>query len=146
AALMLSGMPFEGPVGGIRMGLKKGEWIPFPTETDLDESVFELVVAGRRNASGGIDIIMVEAGATAEGIRLIEAGDRPSDEEAVAEGIEQAKPYIAQLIDLQNELAAKAGKKDFEWVPAVDYTEDVYQRVEVVAAPKIANVITIAAK
>nr|PZN34706.1 MAG: polyribonucleotide nucleotidyltransferase [Actinomycetota bacterium] len=146
AALMLSGMPFEGPVGGIRMGLKKGEWIPFPTETDLDESVFELVVAGRRNASGGIDIIMVEAGATAEGIRLIEAGDRPSDEEAVAEGIEQAKPYIAQLIDLQNELVAKAGKKDFEWVPAVDYTEDVYQRVEAVAAPKIANVITIAAK
>ncbi|HEX6946726.1 MAG TPA: polyribonucleotide nucleotidyltransferase [Acidimicrobiia bacterium] len=146
AALMISGMPFEGPVGGVRMGLKKGEWIPFPTESDLDESVFELVVAGRRNAQGQIDIIMVEAGSTEDGLRLIAAGDRPSDEDAVAEGLEAAKEYISQLIDLQNELVAKVGKKDFEWTPALDYTEELYQRVEAVAGPKIANVITIAAK
>ena len=87
AALSVSGLPFEGPLGGVRLGLKKGEWIPFPTEEDLAESVFEIVVAGRRNEAGTIDIVMVEAGATAEGARLVAAGDRPSDEEAVAQGL-----------------------------------------------------------
>ncbi|HLV89847.1 MAG TPA: polyribonucleotide nucleotidyltransferase, partial [Acidimicrobiia bacterium] len=146
AALMVSGLPFEGPVGGVRLALKKGQWIPFPTESDLNESVFELVVAGRRNAEGQIDIIMVEAGSTEEGLRLIAAGDRPSDEDAVAEGLEESKQYISQLIDLQNELVAKAGQKEFEWTPAVDYTDDIYQRVEVIASPKIDQVIQIAAK
>jgi polyribonucleotide nucleotidyltransferase len=76
AALSISGLPFEGPLGGVRLALKKGEWIPLPTEEDLAESVFELVVVGRRNDSGEIDIVMVEAGATAEGARLVADGDR----------------------------------------------------------------------
>ncbi len=80
AALSVSPIPFQGPIGAVRLGLKKGEWIPFPTHADLDESVFELVVAGGRNAEGGIDIIMVEAGSTPNGLRLIAAGDAPSDE------------------------------------------------------------------
>ncbi|MEX1271487.1 MAG: polyribonucleotide nucleotidyltransferase, partial [Acidimicrobiia bacterium] len=61
AALSVSAIPFEGPVAGVRLALKDGEWIPFPTYDELDESVFDLVVAGGRNAEGGIDIIMVEA-------------------------------------------------------------------------------------
>jgi hypothetical protein len=48
------------------------------------ESVFDLVVAGKRNSEGEIDIAMVEAGATEEALRLIEAGQAPSDEAAVA--------------------------------------------------------------
>ncbi len=69
--------------------------------------MFELVVAGRRNDGGDIDITMVEAGATAEGLRLVAAGDRPSDEEAVAQGLEATKTHIAGIIDLQLELASQ---------------------------------------
>ena len=63
---------------------EKGEWVPFPTHADLEQSVFELTVAGRRNSEGGIDIMMVEAGSTPNGLRLIAAGDAPSDEATVA--------------------------------------------------------------
>ena len=75
AALDLSGIPFESPIGATRLALKKGEWIAFPTHDDMAESVFEIIVAGGRNADGGIDIIMVEAGSTPHGLRLIAAGD-----------------------------------------------------------------------
>ena len=130
AALSVSPIPFQGPIGGVRLGLKKGEWIPFPTHADLEESVFELVVAGGRNSQDGIDIIMVEAGSTPNGLRLIAAGDAPSDEATVARGLEEAKTYIGQLIDLQNELAAQVEKKEVEWPLAIDYTDDIYQRRE----------------
>ncbi len=146
AALAVSGLPFEGPIGGVRLALKKGEWIPFPTEADLAESVFEVVVAGGRNASGDIDIVMVEAGATAEGARLVAAGDRPSDEEAVAQGLDDARQYIAALIDLQNELVAKVSVPDFAWEPIVDYSDDIYSKVEAAATGRIASVLEIPGK
>ena len=146
AALTVSPIPFEGPIGAVRVALKKGEWIPFPTEQDLDESVFELVVAGRRNEAGEIDITMVEAGATENGIRLVADGDRPSDEEAVARGLEESKQYISDMIDMQLELASKAEIRDVEWPIAVDYSDEIYQRVEAVAAPKLGPVLEIAGK
>ena len=146
AALTVSSIPFDGPIGGVRLALKKGEWIPFPTETDIDESVFELVVAGRRNSDGEIDIIMVEAGSTEDGLRLIAQGDRPSDEDAVAQGLEESKQYIAALIDLQLELASTVEKKPFEWEPAVDYTDEVLDRVEAIAGARIASVFSIDGK
>jgi polyribonucleotide nucleotidyltransferase len=146
AALAVSPIPFNGPVGGVRMALKKGEWIPFPTESDLDESVFELVVAGRRNPQGEIDIMMVEAGATPEGLRLVAAGDPPSDEAAVSTALEEAKPYIAQVIDLIAELASKVEKPHVEWPRAIDYTPELYDRVAELARPKLTDVIRIPGK
>jgi polyribonucleotide nucleotidyltransferase len=146
AALSVSGLPFEGPLGGVRLALKKGEWIPFPTEEDLDESVFELVVAGRRNESGEIDIVMVEAGATEEGARLVANGDRPSDEDAVAQGLEESKRHIARLIDLQNELVSKVEITDFDWSPAVDYTDEVLEKVEAAVSDKVASILEIPGK
>ena len=146
AALSVSGLPFEGPLGGIRLALKKGEWVPFPTEEDLDNSVFELVVVGRRNDAGEIDIVMVEAGATEEGGRLVADGDRPSDERAVAEGLEEAKRHIAQLIDLQNELVSQVALPEFSWTPVVDYSDDIYARVEAAASSRIPAVLEIAGK
>jgi polyribonucleotide nucleotidyltransferase len=146
AALTVSPIPFDGPIGGVRLALKKGEWIPFPTEADLDESVFELVVAGRRNDAGEIDIAMVEAGATADGLRLVAEGDQPSDEETVARGLEEAKDYIAQLVDLQLELASKVDIPTIEWELAVDHTDEMLSRVESVATPKIAPVLAITGK
>ena len=146
AALAVSPIPFEGPIGGVRLALKKGEWIPFPTQEDLDESVFELVVAGGRNDEGGIDIIMVEAGSTTNGLRMIAAGDAPSDEAAVVAGLEESKTYIAQLIDLQNELVSQVTKIEIDWPVVVDYTDEVYDRVKAIAEPKLASVVTIGDK
>ena len=115
AALTISGIPFEGPIGGVRLGLKKGEWIAFPTYEDLAESVFEMVVAGGRNSEGGVDIIMVEASSTPHGLRLIADGDAPSDEATVANGLEVAKAAIAESVELQLQLLERVGKKDAEW-------------------------------
>lgn len=146
AALTLSGLPFEGPLGGVRLSLKKGEWVPFPTEEELDESVFEMIVVGRRNDEGEIDIVMVEAGATQDGARLVADGDRPSDEEAVAQGLDAAKPYIAQLIDLQEELASQVEIPGFSWEPHVEYSDEIYDRVESAASSRIPAVLEIAGK
>jgi polyribonucleotide nucleotidyltransferase len=146
AALTVSSIPFDGPIGAVRLALKKGEWVAFPTEEDLTESVFELVVAGRRNDSGDIDITMVEAGATAEGLRLVAAGDRPSDEEAVAQGLEAAKTHIAGMIDLQLELASRVEIVETEWPVVLDYSEEMYSKVEAAASTAIAAVLEIAGK
>jgi polyribonucleotide nucleotidyltransferase len=146
AALMISGIPFEGPIGAARLALRKGEWVPFPTHADLDESVFELVVAGGRNSQGEIDIIMVEAGSTPNGLRLIAAGDSPSDEAAVAAGLEEAKRHIAEAIALQLELIEKAGRKQAEWPLALDYSPELYSRVEAGARPRLEEVIRLAGK
>ncbi|MBW3666623.1 MAG: polyribonucleotide nucleotidyltransferase [Actinobacteria bacterium] len=146
AALTVSPIPFQGPIAAVRLGLKKGEWIPFPTEADLEESVFELVVAGRRNDAGEIDIVMVEAGATEDALRLIADGDAPSDEETVAKGLEQSKEYISQLIDLQLELAGQVDIPTVDWPKAVDYTEEMRNRVVEIATPKVAEMVRIPGK
>ena len=146
AALSVSPIPFERPIGAVRLALKDGAWLPMPTYDDLDESVFELTVAGVRNDKGEIDIIMVEAGSTEEGVRMILDGQPASDEEAVARGLEEAKPFIAQSIDLQEQLAAMVEKDEVEWTLAVDYTDEVYNRVKELAAPKLESVITIPGK
>ena len=146
AALAVSTIPFDGPIGGVRVALKKGEWIPFPTHEDLEQSVFELTVAGRRNAEGGIDIMMVEAGSTPNGLRLIADGDAPSDEDTVARGLDESKQYIAEAIDLQNELVGKIEKPEAEWPIALDYSDEIHSRVRELAAPRLESVITIADK
>ncbi len=147
AALTISPIPFEGPVGGVRLGLKDGEWVPFPTFEDLDESVFELIVVGKRNAAGGIDIVMVEAGSTEEGSRLVADGAPASDEAMVARGLEEAKEYIGQLIDLQNELRSRVGEVDqVEWPVVSDYSQESYDKVVAAAARHLDGVVSIADK
>ncbi|MDH5372662.1 MAG: polyribonucleotide nucleotidyltransferase, partial [Acidimicrobiia bacterium] len=146
AALSVSSIPFEGPLGAVRLSLKDGEWTVLPTYEELEGSVFELTVAGSRNSSGEIDIIMVEAGSTEDGVRLINDGQPPSDEATVARGMEEAKGFIAQLIDLQTELADQIEIPAVEWPLAVDYSDELAARVEEIARPKYASVVTIAGK
>ncbi len=146
AALVASPIPFQGPIGAVRVGLKDGTWISMPTYSDLEESVFELVVAGRRNAQGEIDIMMVEAGSTENGLRLIADGQAPSDEAAVARGLEEAKQYIAQAIDLQLELVAQLEIPTIEWPVVADYSDEMRDRIAKVAGPHIEPVIRIAGK
>ena len=147
AALMVSPIPFEGPIGGVRMGYSHGEWIPMPSYEQLADSVFELVVAGRRNDQGGIDIAMVEAGATEQAMRLIEGGQAATDEAAVARGLEEAKPHIATLIEAQLDLRKQVGTIPVVEYPVVEpFTAALYGRVEGVAASKLAAVVKIASK
>ena len=64
----LAGLPFSGPIGGVRVALIKGQWVAFPTHTELEDAVFDMVVAGRVLDDGDVAIMMVEAEATAKTI------------------------------------------------------------------------------
>ena len=144
AALTISPIPFQGPIGAVTLGLSNGEWIPFPTFEELEGSVFELVVAGKRNGSGGIDIAMVEAGATESGYRHVQEGQPASDEAAITRGLEEAKGYIATLIDLQVELRAQLGDPQHVDYPIVeDYSTELFDRVSAIAAPKYQAIGTV---
>ena len=146
AALMVSTIPFRGPIGAVRLALRDGDWIAMPTYDELDESVFELVVAGRRNDSGEIDILMVEAGSTEDGLRLIAAGQPPSDEESVARGLEEAKSYIAQSIDLQLELRRLMEVDEGDWPVVVDYPTELLERVAGLSRVPLTDVVSMSKK
>src|SRR5437762_1619120 len=104
AALMVSGIPFNGPIGAVRIAHVDGEWHAHPTYQEGDASTFELVVAGRRIDNGDIAIMMVEAGGTEASWELYEQGAPKITEEVIAEGIEESKRWIGASIDLQLEL------------------------------------------
>src|SRR5437870_3949791 len=76
-AVMAAGLPFEGPVGAVRLGYIGGQWKVDPTYQELDLATFDIVVAGKRNDQGGVDILMIEGEATAEAGKLVEDGGPP---------------------------------------------------------------------
>ena len=110
AALMVSGLPFEGPIGRRAGGLfAAGSMDPYPTYAEGDDSTFELVVAGRGLPDGDVAIMMVEAGGT-EGAWGFYANGAPKvTEEVIAQGLEAAKTWIKSRIELQLKLKAQAG-------------------------------------
>src|SRR5207302_2051070 len=107
AALMVSGIPFDGPIGAVRMAHRDGTWHAHPTYQEGDASTFELVVAGRRTDAGDIAIMMVEAGGTEATWELYEQGAPKVTEDVIADGLEASKQWIAASIDLQLELRRK---------------------------------------
>src|SRR6476620_2406817 len=115
ASTQISGLPFNGPVGGTRVALIDGQWVGFPTHSELERATFDMVVAGRTLPSGDVAIMMVEAEATENTIELIAGGATRPTEEVVAEGLEAAKPFIAQLCRAQAELAKVAAKPTAEF-------------------------------
>src|SRR5437764_8012836 len=130
AALMLSGIPFEGPIGAVRMAFTTdGTWLPHPTYQEGDESTFELVVAGRALEDGDVAILMVEAGGTEDAWRYYEDGAPKVTEEVIAAGLEAAKGPIMESIELQRQLVAEFGSKPtMAFETQVDYEDDVWQR------------------
>ena len=147
AALTVSPIPFEGPIGAVRLALIEGDWVAFPTYEQGEEAVFEIVVAGKRNAEGTIDIAMVEAGASEDGYRMVLDGAQASDEATVAAGLEASKDYIATLIDLQLELAKELGEPEpVEWTILMDYSDEIYAKVEELAKAKLEALGTIVKK
>jgi polyribonucleotide nucleotidyltransferase len=147
AALTVSPLQFDGPICGVRMAYSHGEWIAMPTYEQLEDSVFDLVVAGKRNDDGDVDIAMVEAGATEHAMRLIEDGQAPTDEDAVAEGLEQAKRWIGVIIDAQLELAEMVGEPaEVDWPRVEGPAEDLVARIEGPATEALQPVVQIAGK
>jgi polyribonucleotide nucleotidyltransferase len=148
AALMLSGIPFDGPIGAVRVAYgQDGTWIPHPTYAEGDDSTFELVVAGRRTESGDIAIMMVEAGGTEKAVEYYDNGAPKVTEDVLAGGLEAAKTWIGEAIDLQLDLVAKAGVREpMQWTPVLDYGADVYEKVAELGTAPLAAAGTIAVK
>jgi len=127
AALSLSGIPFDGPIGAVRLAFTAdGQWIPHPTYEEGSESQFEIVVAGRALNGNDVAISMVEAGGTEAQWPAMQDGAPKVDEAELARGLEASKQYILQSIAAQNELVAKVGSKPpMPYSVTSDYTPEV---------------------
>jgi len=146
ASTQLSGLPFSGPVGGTRVALIDGQWVGFPTHSELERATFDMVVAGRLLESGDVAIMMVEAEATANTIELVAGGATKPTEEVVAQGLEAAKPFIAALCRAQSELAVGAAKETVDFPVFLDYQDDVFAAVTEKYTDATAEALTIADK
>ena len=148
AALCISDIPFQGPLGCVRIAYdQNGEWISLPTYEEGEESTFEMVVAGRLLDDGDVAVMMVEAGGTPESWKYYEEGAPKVDEGVLAAGLEFAKGPIKDAISLQSELVQAAGAKEtMEVEVAVDYSEEIFAAVEEKGADLIAESQKIADK
>ncbi len=145
ASTQISGLPFSGPVGATRVALIDGQWVAFPSHSQLEEAVFDMVVAGRI-AGDDVAIMMVEAESTEVTWELVQSGVQAPTEEIVAEGLEAAKGVIKQLCEAQAELASTAAKPVRDFPVFLDYEDDVYEAVEAVAKAPLAEAAQIAFK
>jgi len=150
ASTQLAGLPFSGPIGGVRVALIDGTWIGFPTVEQMERAVFDMVVAGRvvgaHEGTPDVAIMMVEAEATVNVIELIGGGAQAPTEGVVAQGLEAAKPFIAALCAAQQELADAASKPTGEFPVFPAYGDDVYHAVSALAADDLAAALSIAGK
>jgi len=150
ASTQIAGLPFSGPVGGVRVALVDNQWVGFPTVEQLERAVFNMVVAGRIVSGTGknadVAIMMVEAEATTTVVEKVAAGAQAPTEAVVAAGLEAAKPFIAALCTAQQELAAKAAKPTGEFPLFPPYGDDVFAAVEGSASTELGEALTIAGK
>ncbi|MCX7521280.1 polyribonucleotide nucleotidyltransferase [Microbacterium sp. STN6] len=156
ASSQISGVPFSGPIAGVRLALIPGaskaddQWVVFPNHEQVQEAVFDLVVAGRvvtdNNGNDDVAIMMVEAEATENSWNLIKGGATKPSEDVVAEGLEAAKPFIRQLVDAQAELARQAAKPLVEYPVFLPYAQETYDAVAGFAYDELVQVYQIAAK
>jgi polyribonucleotide nucleotidyltransferase len=145
----LAGLPFSGPIGGVRVALIKGQWVGFPTHSQLADATFDMVVAGRVLEDGDVAIMMVEAESTPSTLRLIAdsgSGAVSPTEETVAQGLEAAKPFIKLLCAAQQQVAAAAAKEVADFPVFADYQQDVYDAVVAEVSDELARALTIASK
>jgi polyribonucleotide nucleotidyltransferase len=101
SALSMSEIPFDGPIGAIRIGYKDGEYLVNPTFTELQESLLDLVVVS-----------------TTDKVAMVEAGAREVDEKIIMEGIKFGHQLNQDIIAMQQELVRLCGKPKAEFKPA----------------------------
>ncbi|MGP3535232.1 polyribonucleotide nucleotidyltransferase [Microbacterium sp. RD1] len=148
----ISGLPFSGPIAGVRLALMPGsgdtadQWIAFPTAAQLEDAVFDLIVAGRVLDDGDVAIMMVEAEATEGSWNLIQGGATKPNEQVVAEGLEAAKPFLKELVAAQNVVANTAAKEIKEFPVFLPYSKETYDFVAGRAYDKLVPIYQIADK
>ncbi len=149
AALSLSGIPFGGPIGAVRIAYTTdGEWLAHPTFEEGEESTFEMVVAGRELPDGDVAVMMVEAGGTEKSVQYYDEGAPKVDEAALAKGLQDAKQWIKAAIKVQNDLVAAVGGKKplMSYEPQIDYTPEQYAAVSEAAGSRVGDTQRIADK
>ncbi|PFG42783.1 polyribonucleotide nucleotidyltransferase [Isoptericola jiangsuensis] len=151
ASTQISGLPFSGPVAGVRVALIDDQWVAFPKHSDLERAVFNMVVAGRvvtgADGSSDVAIAMIEAEATDDAWNLIKSeGATAPTEEIVAQGIEASKPFLKALCDAQASLAAQAAKDVKEYPVFLDYQADAFEAVEAEVTAALRDALAIADK
>ena len=142
----ISGLPFSGPIGAVRIALIEDQWVAFPRYSEVEKAVFSMVVAGRM-VEDDVAVMMVEAEATDSAWALIkEQGHTAPTEEIVAQGLEAAKPFIKALCEAQAELARTTSKETQEFPLFLDFTDEEYAAVEKAIGDRLAPAVTIADK
>ncbi len=127
-ALALSRVPWNGPVGGVRVGRVDGEWVLNPTFEQLESSDIDMVVAG-----------------TADSITMVEGGALELSEEEVADGLVCAQRGIAELIDMELEVVGESGAPKIEW-SSPELPEEVVTSVREVAEARIREALNLPEK
>src|SRR5919109_963083 len=142
-AVGMAGLPFDGPVAAVRLGLIGSEWVVNPTFQEIDEATFDVVVAGSKNEQGGIDILMIEGEAPDTTWPLLASGGTAiaPTEEVVAQGLERAKEVIAELIEFQEEFLAQAGVKPSDVEPHPLYEQDLWTALSSFARERVESAI-----
>lgn len=152
ASTQISGLPFSGPIAGVRLALIPGmgqhddQWVAFPNAEQVDQAVFDLMVAGRVLDNGDVAIMMVEAEATEGSWNLIRGGAVKPNEEIVAGGLEAAKPFIKQLVAAQAEMAASSTRAPLEFPVFASYTDELFAVVRDSALEELKGIYQIADK
>ena len=119
AALTISDIPFNGPIGGLTVARVNGEWIPLPTYEELEEADLEFLVTGTKTA-----------------IMSVEGSAHEADEELVVEALAFAQEQIRTIIEAQEQLAAEAGRPKRAVEPKSE-SENLKARVRELAAARI---------
>ena len=152
ASTQISGLPFSGPIAGVRLALIPGfgsnedQWVAFPNAEQVDQAVFDLIVAGRVLDNGDVAIMMVEAEATESSWNHISGGAVKPNEEIVAGGLEAAKPFIKQLVEAQSKMAAGSTKEPLEFATFPPYSTETYDFVEGKALAELEKIYQIGDK
>ena len=146
ASTQIGGLPFSGPIGATRVALIDGQWVAFPTRTELQDAVFDMVIAGRVLPDGDVAVMMVEAEATDDSWNLIRGGRQAPTEEVVAEGMEAAKGFIRTICEAQERLAEQAAKPTGEFPVFPEYGDDVLEALRGAIEQELAQALTIAGK
>ena len=152
ASFMISGIPFDGPIGAVRLAFSQdGSWIAHPTFEEGEQSTFELVVAGRELDNGDVAVMMVEAGGTEKSFTYYADGAPKVTEEVIASGLEASKQFIKESIKLQRQLVAsviatRGSIEPLKYTPVLDYTDELFAAVEAAATTKLQPAIRIALK
>ncbi|WP_194422252.1 polyribonucleotide nucleotidyltransferase [Microbacterium abyssi] len=156
ASTQISGLPFSGPIAGVRLALIPGQgehadqWVAFPNEAQVAEAVFDLMVAGRvvkkSDGSEDVAIMMVEAEATENSWNLIKGGAVKPNEEVVAGGLEAAKPFLKQLVEAQADMASHSSKAPGVYPVFPAYEQGTYDFIAASATADLEKVYQIADK